>query len=100
MEFTVQRRIRTYLAAFAALFVLWLASPAILRPRSYSIPSGKVVRYINHKSAYKVVFVGDSRTFTDIQPRVVSPIIGRQSYNMASFGLWMPVQYLEFQDAF
>lgn len=89
-----------YLAVFGVIFVLWLAAPAMLRPRAYSIPSGKVASYIDHKRDYKLVFVGDSRTYTDVQPRVVDPVVGRRSYNMASFGLWLPVQYLEFQDAF
>ncbi len=100
MRITIPRRIQMYFAVFGVFFALWVAAPAVFRPRAYSIPSSKLVSYADHKSDYKLVFIGDSRTYTDIQPRVIDPIIGRPSYNMASFGLWLPLQYLEFRDAF
>ena len=96
----IRKRIVIYAVVMACLVGAWLNSSAYFRPPVYSVPSGKVQAYLAKPGAYRVVFIGDSRTFTDIQPRVVGPLIGRPTYNMATFGLWMPVQYLEFQEVF
>jgi len=89
-----------YAGVFGVIFALWLATPVFIRPKAYSVPSVKVTTYVAGKNIYRLLFVGDSRTYTDIQPRVVDPIVSRNSYNLASFGLWIPVQYLEFRDVF
>ena len=96
----IRNRIALYAAVIGLILGVWLESPRYYRPPVYSVPSGKVVAYLAQPDAYQVLFVGDSRTFTDIQPRTVSPLIGRPSYNLATFGLWMPVEYLEYQDVF
>lgn len=100
MEITIRKRLLIYASIFSVVFAAWLLAPAILRPKIYSVPSDKVARYLARRTAYNIVFIGDSRTFTDIQPRVIDLLIGRRSYNLATFGLWMPVQYLEFRDVF
>jgi len=93
-------RILIYVSILSVVMAVWLALPVWFRPAAYSIPSSKVVTYLAQKERYRLLFVGDSRTYTDIQPRVVGPIVGRPAYNLASFGLWLPVQYLEFRDVF
>ena len=96
--------VRYRIAMYAVVICGCLAAGMILaesvRPKVYSIPSSKVDAYLAHKDSYRMLFIGDSRTYTDIQPRVTGPITGRTAYNLASFGLWMPVQYLEFRDVF
>ena len=96
----IRHRMLMYAVALCACFAAGFTLLEALRPKVYSIPSGKVNVYLTHKDSYQMLFIGDSRTYTDIQPRVTSPITGRNAYNMASFGLWMPVQYLEFRDVF
>ena len=100
MGITVRNRIFIYATIFALLIACWLATPALFRPQIYSIPSAKVAAYLKDSAKYSILFVGDSRTYTDIQPRVIDPFVMRRSYNLASFGLWIPVQYLEFRDVF
>jgi hypothetical protein len=82
------------------LLSVWFRTPSWFRPKVYSVAAGKVVSYLAGRNQYRLVFAGDSRTFTDIQPRVIDSVLRRRSYNLASFGLWMPVQYLEFQEVF
>jgi hypothetical protein len=100
VNIAISRRLLIYALVLGVVFAVWLALPAWFRPVAYSIPSSKVQAYVAQRANYKLLFVGDSRTFTDIQPRVVGPIVGRPAYNLASFGLWLPVQYLEFRDVF
>jgi len=100
VRITIQYRMWMYAGVFGLSLASWLATPVFLRPRAYSIPSSKVTTYLAARNGYRLLFVGDSRTYTDIQPRVIDPITARPSYNLASFGLWMPVQYLEFRDVF
>lgn len=100
MQTRIRSRILIYGAVIAVALAVWLQTPRRFRPRVYSVASGKVRAYLAKRDRYKVIFVGDSRTYTDIQPRVIGPLLNRPSYNLASFGLWMPVQYMEFQDVF
>lgn len=89
-----------YASVFTLATACWLELPVLVRPASYSTPSSKVNTYLAGRKMYNMLFVGDSRTYTDIQPRVTDLVTMRKSYNLASFGLWMPVQYLEFRDVF
>lgn len=98
MKIAIRYRIVVYVAVIALALAIWLRTPAWFRPRVYSVASGKSSAYLSQAHKYRVLFAGDSRTFTDIQPRTIDPVIGRRSFNLASFGLWMPVQYLEFQE--
>jgi len=100
MKIAISRRLLIYASVLSVVLAVWLNLPVWFRPVAYSIPSSKVQEYVAQRANFKLLFVGDSRTFTDIQPRVVGPIVGRPAYNLASFGLWLPVQYLEFRDVF
>ena len=100
MKIAIRYRIVIHVLVIALALGIWLRTPAWFRPRVYSVASGKAAAYLSQRHKYRVVFAGDSRTFTDIQPRTIDPVIGRRCYNLASFGLWMPVQYLEFQEVF
>jgi hypothetical protein len=96
----IQYRILINVVIIGLALAVWSRTPSWYRPKVYSVASGKVVSYLAGKNKYRLVFAGDSRTFTDIQPRVIDSVLGRRSYNLASFGLWMPVQYVEFQEVF
>ncbi|HEY2845941.1 MAG TPA: hypothetical protein VGJ09_19930 [Bryobacteraceae bacterium] len=96
----IRYRIAIYAVCIAAILSAGIAFLESQRPKVYSIPSSKVNAYLSHKDSYSMLFIGDSRTYADIQPRMVDPLTGRISYNLASFGLWIPVQYLEFRDVF
>jgi hypothetical protein len=100
MTLSIRRRILIYAVALAFTGAAWLATPHFFRPTVYSIPSSKVAAYLAARSTYSILFVGDSRTYVDIQPRVIDAFTLRRSFNLGSFGLWMPVQYLEFRDVF
>jgi hypothetical protein len=100
MKIKISHRLLMYALVFGVVLAVWLALPVWFRPAVYSIPSGKVTKYVAQKGSYRLLFVGDSRTYTDIQPRVVGPLLGKPAYNLASFGLWLPVQYLEFREVF
>lgn len=96
----VRTRIAMYVLVFFVCFATGIFVLESLRPKVYSVASSKVDVYLNHRDSYQMLFIGDSRTYTDIQPRVTDRITGRKAYNLASFGLWMPVQFLEFRDVF
>lgn len=53
----------------------------------------KLNEYRSLKNNYDIVFVGDSRTYTNIHPHLVDPLLGKKSYNLGTFAHWLPTQY-------
>jgi hypothetical protein len=58
----------------------------------------KLEYYKLHRKDYKVVFIGDSRTFTNINNCQIDTILQTNSFNMAMWANWFPTQYSFLQD--
>jgi hypothetical protein len=67
-------------------------------PTLVGIQVNKLAFYRAHKNEFNLVFLGDSRTYTDIRSDIIDADTHRHSISLASFGLWLPVQYLQFRD--
>lgn len=46
-----------------------------------------------HAQELDLFFIGDSRTYCDIHPEIIDPILGTHSFNLAFFGFWFPSLY-------
>ncbi|MBF0415490.1 MAG: hypothetical protein HQL79_06945 [Magnetococcales bacterium] len=53
----------------------------------------KVEHVLKHREKLDLYFIGDSRTYCNIHPEFIDPILGSHSYNLAFFGFWFPSQY-------
>jgi hypothetical protein len=75
---------------FLILFVVFRSH--LSPPTSYLIE--KLNHYRAYKSHYNVIFAGDSRTFTNIRPQLVDPLLQNdtKSYNLGVFAHWLPTQ--------
>jgi hypothetical protein len=58
----------------------------------------RLAYYKEHADSFDLVFVGDSKTYCDIHPHVVDPILGTRSINLGSSTHWFPTQYPFIQD--
>lgn len=58
----------------------------------------KLEYYKLHKNEYKLVFIGDSRTFTNISNYQLDSCLHTNSINMAMWANWFPTQYAFLQD--
>lgn len=54
--------------------------------------------YKIHKKDYNLVFIGDSRTYTNINNYQIDTILKTNSFNMAMWANWFPTQYSFLQD--
>lgn len=94
------RTIMVYLAWLAGLIVppnvalLYVIShtPHALDARE------KIARFAREADRYDLVFVGDSRTYSDFDPEQIDPLLGTHSINLAYWAHWFPTQYASFQD--
>jgi hypothetical protein len=53
----------------------------------------KLHYYQDHAHEYDVIFIGDSRTYCDIQPGLFDAYRGTRSVNLSRFAHWFPTQY-------
>ncbi|MBF0434818.1 MAG: hypothetical protein HQL77_05515 [Magnetococcales bacterium] len=53
----------------------------------------KVAFVLNYREKLDLFFFGDSRTFCNIHPEMIDPILGSHSFNLGLFGFWFPSQY-------
>jgi hypothetical protein len=58
----------------------------------------KLAYYRAHASSFDLLFVGDSRTYTDVDPERLDARLGTRSLNLAASGNWFPTQYPNLQD--
>lgn len=58
----------------------------------------KLAYYKAHKYEYKVIFIGDSRTYTNIHDPMIDSVLGLRSINLAMWANWFPTQYPFYQD--
>ncbi|MBI1796069.1 MAG: hypothetical protein HYR74_03345 [Candidatus Eisenbacteria bacterium] len=61
-------------------------------------PREKMERFARDRHRYNLVFVGDSRTYTDFDPGQLDPLLGTRSFNLAHWAHWFPTQYASFRD--
>lgn len=54
--------------------------------------------YKKNKSNYNLLFVGDSRTYTNFHNPLIDSLTGLKSINMGMWANWFPTQYPFFQD--
>lgn len=83
--------------AFALFYLIALRLFSLEAPSSTGNAAEKIAWYGRHRGAYDLLFVGDSRTYTDIQPDVLDPLLGSRSLNLAVFAHWFPTQYPSFR---
>jgi hypothetical protein len=65
----------------------------LMRPTLDGSLRQKLLYYKDHTDDYNFVFIGDSRTLTDIHPDLLDARLGTQSVNLAGFSHWFPTQY-------
>ncbi|MBI4031154.1 MAG: hypothetical protein HY370_05710 [Proteobacteria bacterium] len=101
----IVRRIAVYLFVFtlvlpaASMMAHFMYQKARSRvPPGASTLDMKIPWYLAHKDEYDVIFLGDSRTLTDIHPDLLAPYIGPRAVNLAHWATWMPMQYAIFRD--
>jgi len=105
MDRDVIRRIALYLLVFALVLpaASMVADFAYQKARARMPPGAstldvKIPWYLAHKDEFDIIFLGDSRTLTDIHPDLLAPYIGPRSVNLAHWATWMPMQYAIFRD--
>jgi hypothetical protein len=89
-------------AAFLGLADYWYARaffPPVM-PASAGVTNliNRLAWYKAHRSDYNLVFVGDSRTFTDIHPELLDPLLHTSSINLGTFANWFLTQLPFAQD--
>ena len=84
----------TLIAAITYLYLKHYSGHELYREadRSGSLIQ-KFKYYKKHHEDYDLIFVGDSRTYCNIQPYFVDQSFGSKSYNLAIFAHWFPTQY-------
>jgi hypothetical protein len=98
------RRIATYLLTF--LFAFALVSSAFylvqVKGRGASVTReslpAKVRWWRAHRADYDVLFLGDSRTYTNVHPELLDPVLGTHSLNLSTFANWFPTQLAMVRD--
>lgn len=58
----------------------------------------RVLDYQANRTAYDVVFIGDSRTYCGIHPEHIDPLLGTNSLNLSTFAFWFPTQFAMIRD--
>ena len=89
-----------YFISFIALFNFLLFSLAkIKKPYPLNTPLlSKLSSYKLNSDNYKVVFFGDSRTYTNINNEFFDSLNACNSFNLAHWSNWFPTQYAMFLD--
>lgn len=49
--------------------------------------------YLGDPAPYNLLFMGDSRTYCDIHPVFMDPLLGTRSLSLSHFTHWLPTQY-------
>ena len=92
--------IARYLAVVLAVFMA--VGGLLLWKRSHALDHGSLVQktayYQQDPSRFDSLFLGDSRTFCDLHPERLDPLLGTRSYNLATWTNWFPTQYAQFSD--
>jgi len=53
----------------------------------------RVAAYLEEPEPYSVVFLGDSRTYCDVHPELIEPLVpGLHALNLSNFSNWFPTQ--------
>lgn len=63
------------------------------KPNNIGNLSEKLEYYKLNKDSFNLLFVGDSRTYTNIHNYALDSLIGSKSYNHAVWANWFPTQY-------
>ena len=58
----------------------------------------KQAAYLRAPGAWDLLFLGDSRTYTDFDPDRLDPLLGTHSLNLAYWAHWFPTQYASFRE--
>lgn len=53
----------------------------------------KLELFEQHSGEFDTIFIGDSRTYCDIHPHLLDPLMGTHSINLATWAHWFPTQY-------
>lgn len=95
------RRVLAHLAWFSLFFLVFLAigsgAFSFYLPSPTGSPGEKMAYYGRHRSDYDLLFLGDSRTYTNLQPDLVDPILDTRSLNLSAFAYWFPTQVPGFE---
>ena len=54
--------------------------------------------YKKNANQYNLIFLGDSRTYTGIQPKLIDQRLKTTSLNIATFANWIPTQYPQIEE--
>lgn len=53
----------------------------------------RVAAYLEDQRSYSVIFIGDSRTYCNIHPELIEPLVpGMRGLNLSNFANWLPTQ--------
>lgn len=58
----------------------------------------KQAAYLRAPAGWDLLFLGDSRTYTDFDPDRLDPLLGTHSLNLAYWAHWFPTQYASFRE--
>ena len=58
----------------------------------------KLAHQREHAGDYDLLFVGDSRTFTNLAPDLLDPELRTRSFNLGRMANWFPTQYPSYRD--
>jgi hypothetical protein len=81
------------------LLILWVISGPIFStnlPSSTGDPGEKISYFVQHPRDYDLLFVGDSRTYTGMQPDLIDSRLGTRSLNLSAWSHWFPTQFPSF----
>jgi len=95
-------------AARKLVYVLWMLAVAVPlnltlvrlhRDRPHTIDAReKQAAYLRAPAGWNLLFLGDSRTYTDFDPDRLDPLLGTRSLNLAYWAHWFPTQYASDRD--
>ena len=86
--------VTAYLGCAAAYGARYLQD----RPDANGSLHERVLAYLANPTAYDTIFLGDSRTFTDLHPDLFDALAGTKSVNLAAFANWLPTQFALLED--
>jgi hypothetical protein len=101
---TTSRAIAVYLVLMALLLCLAeilyfnFSFPRRLTSAATTELINRVRWYQAHAGDYNLIFIGDSRTYTDVHPELLDPLLGSSSINLSTFSDWFPTQLPMVQD--
>lgn len=110
MSSSIKRRLKVWaaIAVYAATIIAPLLfmdhllvarnAKTLKHPLAGELLPVKTDYYRTHADEYDLVFIGDSRTFINLQPNAIDAVLGTHSINLGMWGHYFATQYGQLSD--